>query len=139
MKRIWLATLGLVLAGCDGATDVTTDTLAGAWIATAFEYTAADDPGSQVDLIADSAMTVTMQFDTDLSGQATFVNGGSNNSSSFSWALDGSSIVMWEDSFDAELQDSGNTLVLAGATTHDFDGDGIEEAAQLAAEFIRVE
>ena len=139
MRRPWLASLVLGLAGCGGATDVTTDNLAGLWTATVFEYSATGGAGTQVDLVADSAMVISMAFDTDLSGQATFLNGGSNNSSSFTWALDGSSIVMWEDTFAAELRDSETTLVLEGLTTHDFDGDGTEEAALLQAELVRVE
>lgn len=139
MKRLWLVCLSSILVGCDGATDVTADTLTGSWIATEFRFTESGNPDNAVDLIADSAMAVTLDFETDLSGQATFVNGGSNSSSSFTWALDGSSLVMWGDAFAAEMQDSETTLTLIGATTHDFDGDGIEEAAQLEAAFARAE
>lgn len=139
MKCFALACIAAAaLVGCSDSTEVTTESLAGTWTAAEYEYTGSGS-AEQVDLIADSAMVVTLEFNIDQSGQMTFVNGGSGSSNSFDWALDGSHVVLYGDTLQANLSGDALTLTLEGETGHDFDGDGFDESANLHAVLTRAE
>lgn len=129
----------LAVAACSDATDINTENLAGDWLATEYSYAETAGANQSVDLIADSSYVVLLRFNQDLSGQATFTQGGSNNSSSFTWALDGSEVVMVGDTLNADLDQGGNVLTLIGDVAHDFDGDDLAEPAELRVVLTRVE
>jgi hypothetical protein len=131
----------IVSCGDDEATGPEADQITGIWNATQMEYTCKSFP-AQVDLV-DLGGSATLTLDEAGTFELIVVEPGEGpDTISGTWQLSADTITITEFGmpfsivFDVTL--SGNSLVMRGGDVEfDFDGDEVEEEADLDLTFVR--
>lgn len=145
-----LILLLLVGAACDASEDefsltgdgVSIDDLTGSWRATHARFGVVEGPVREVDVVADGG-SVSLEIRNDGRFTLTITRAGAApDRSTGRLGFDEELLVV---SFDDDpdefefysLQVTPTTLSIQGPATFDFDGDGTEEAADVALDFVR--
>jgi hypothetical protein len=127
--------MALAVAACSDSTGITVEDLVGTWEATEIVFTSTADPSESVDAIdLEASLTVTINS----AGTVTtvFDNGqGGTDTDSGTLSVDGSTLTIGSDTFEAER--SGDVLTLTGAVDFDFDEDGSDDPATVVVRLER--
>lgn len=135
-----LALVGLATAvACGDA--VAPEDLAGTWSATSFVFTRVANTSETVDIIG-AGGSVSITFNANGTYSITFDVGGEMDTSSGSYAIDGSTLTLDEgtqDEVSGTIDLSGNTLTLriTSGLEFEFNDSGVDEPATLVAVFAR--
>jgi Lipocalin-like domain len=135
-----LALVGLATAvACGDA--VAPEDIAGTWSATSFVFTRVADTGDTIDIIG-AGGSVSITFNANGTYSITFDVDGAPDTSTGSYAIDGSTITLDEGTVDevsGTIDLSGNTLTLriTSGLEFEFNDSGMDEPATLIAVFTR--
>jgi hypothetical protein len=135
-RRILAAVVVAGAVACGDSTGITPEDLAGTWEATEMVFTNQANTSESVDLIElGASLTVTVNASGTVS--TVFDDGqGGTDSDSGTMSVDGSTITIGSDTYEADR--SGDELTLTDATSEfDFDEDGSDDAATLVIRLVR--
>jgi hypothetical protein len=123
------------VAACSDSTGITVEDLVGTWEATEIVFTSTADPSESVDAI-DLAASLTVTINSAGTVTTVFDNGqGGTDTDSGTLSVDGSTLTIGSDTFEAER--SGDVLTLTGAVDFDFDEDGSDDPATVVVRLER--
>ena len=128
----------IVVLGC--IDNLAPEDIDGYWVATTMVFTSVADSSQTYDFLADGG---SFTLDLDPSGLATltFMQGEASSTVLGTWSVAGKTfaIAVGSETSGAVAALDGNTLTLDFKTgmSHDFDGDGTEEAATMLAVLTR--
>ena len=127
----------VVLAACDGGTDITVDNLEGTWDATAYVYTSKANPAQSADIVALHKATMLLVVQTNGTTASTFYNGrGSTSSDSGNFNAADGNLTLAGVTYQAALDGDRLTLT-SGTAEYDFDGNGSKDPATARISFRR--
>ena len=128
--------MALAVAACsDDSTGITVEDLVGTWEATEIVFTSTADPSESVDAV-DFGVSLTVTITSDGTVTSVFDDGqGGTDTDSGTLSVDGSTLTIGSDSFEAER--SGDVLTLTGAVGFDFDEDGSDDPATVVVRLER--
>jgi hypothetical protein len=128
--------MALAVAACsDDSTGITVEDLVGTWEATEIVFTSTADPSESVDAV-DFGVSLTVTITSDGTVTSVFDDGqGGTDTDSGTLSVDGSTLTIGSDSFEAER--SGDVLTLTGAVEFDFDEDGSDDPATVVVRLER--
>lgn len=108
--------------------------IAGTYEATTMVFTSQADPNTSADVLA-AGYSFAIEFNSDGTLETTFTIGGSTDTDSGTYVIDGDAITINTDGDPASgtIDRSGDTLtiVLTTGVEYDFDDDGSDEPATL--------
>lgn len=127
--------MALAVAACSDSTGITVEDLVGTWEATEIVFTSTADPSESVDAI-DLGASLTVTINSAGTVTTVFDNGqGGTDTDSGTLSVDGSTLTIGSDTFEAER--SGDVLTLTGAVDFDFDEDGSDDPATVVVRLER--
>ena len=124
----------VAVAACSDSTGITVEDLVGTWEATEIVFTNSANPSETVDGI-DLGVSLTVTINSAGTVTTVFDDGqGGTDTDSGTLSVDGSTLTIGSDTFEAER--SGDVLTLTGDVEFDFDEDGSDDPASV---LIRLE
>jgi hypothetical protein len=138
--RTWHRILATAVAAgavaCGDSTGITPEDLAGTWEATEIVFTNQANTSESVDLV-DLGASLTVTVNASGAVSTVFDDGqGGTDSDSGTLSVDGTTLTIGGETFEAER--SGDNLTLTDATAeYDFDDDGSDDDATLVIRLVR--
>ncbi|HEX9632829.1 MAG TPA: hypothetical protein VGA02_10225 [Gemmatimonadales bacterium] len=125
----------VAVAACGDSTGITVEDLVGTWEATEIVFTNSANTSESVDVI-DLGASLTVTINSAGTVSTVFDDGqGGTDSDSGTLSVDGSTLTVGGETFEAER--SGDVLILTGDGEWDFDEDGTDDPATLTIRLVR--